>query len=112
MLWVLCPPSKSYGASQNDSRARTLSIYANRYWPRETVVRAWLRENWDEWADPLTRPKWFKQKWRNLFPEEWLPSPVADDLVMGGGKKRGSSGFKRFANRLFSSSRSSASSRS
>ena len=83
-LWHANTLTGRHGYAPNDSKARVLKAYANRYWPRKELVVAWLRENWDGWTDPATpTPKWFTKKWRRLIPKEWLPSNVAgDDDVM------------------------------
>ena len=78
-IWRLCPPSVSYGPTETDSRARTLASWSSRYWPRKAIVKAWVREHWDEWMDPETRPKWFTEEWRNLFPPGYLPADEVKD---------------------------------
>jgi hypothetical protein len=71
---------RTWGASRNDARALLLTRRSTCYWPSEAIVGAWLRENWAEWTalnnfglPAATRPKWFDEKWRAMFPREWLP---------------------------------------
>ena len=75
MLWeTRTLRTNKFGHGPDDARARTLSVFVNRYWPAKDVVTAWVREHWDEWQDPSTRPTWFTPKWRAHFPSGWLPA--------------------------------------
>ena len=68
-----------HGYEPNDSKARVLKAFANRYWPRKELVTSWLRDNWDDWMDTTTpTPKWFNKKWRRMFPKDWLPSDISN----------------------------------
>ena len=68
-MWVICAPSSTYGPTRNDSRARKLATYTNRYWPSKALVTAWLRENWDA----IKAARWHTAEWRAHFPASWLP---------------------------------------
>ena len=72
-MWQECTRD-SWGPTRNDARARLLKVTANRYWPRKAIVTAWLREHWEEWEHPATRPTWFTNRWRSMFPPGWLPA--------------------------------------
>ena len=70
--WEGCTDD-TWGSTRNDARAFLLELFANRYWPREALVKAWLRE---EWAAIRASP-WFLDErgepWRAHFPPGWLP---------------------------------------
>ena len=72
-LWEECT-HYSWGPTRNDARAFVLSFWPNRYWPREALVKAWLRENWAA----IQAAPWFLDErgepWRAHFPPGWLPS--------------------------------------
>ena len=44
-----------------------------RYWPEKAVVVAWVNEHWASWQAEKTRPTWFDEKWKKIFPPGWLP---------------------------------------
>ena len=79
--WEECTHD-DWGPTRNDARAYLLNSRPNRYWPREALVKAWLREEWDTWQDEATRPAWFCAAWRDLFPPDWLPPPKIPRLDM------------------------------
>ena len=64
VLWESCTlTGDKWGYTRNDARARTLYLYARRYWPERAEVLRWLHRHWPEWADPASRPPiWFHAK--------------------------------------------------
>ena len=91
-LWVDAVGSGKYGPSENDSRARTLVVVANRYWPRKAIVIAWLRENWAAWQNEATRPHWFTERWTRMIPLAWMREIEEGGEASSGGGGGGDDG--------------------
>lgn len=80
MLWTTCTQtSKKFGNGPDDARARTLYIYARRYWPPGEDVKAWLGAH-PEWFSGEAPPRWLSAKYLAMFPPEWLP-PSAQNCL-------------------------------
>ena len=59
-LWETTQGSGVYGNTLTDARAELLASWAQRYWPRESTVRAWLWEHWPTWQHK--QPEWFARQ--------------------------------------------------
>ena len=86
------PPAQS--STRNASRAIQLVVHANRYWPREALVKAWLREQWvaiqaeaANFVDPMHPDATLEANteegpqgwWVGIFPPGWLPEETTPD---------------------------------
>jgi len=73
-----------HGFSPDDSKGQVLKVLSRRYWPKDDVIKKWLRKHWSKFDNPATRPAWFNSKWLDMLPREWLPARPSMQLCDSG----------------------------